>query len=176
DPNPVVIFEHKGLYWSKVPGTTGATSVVPAEDYVLPFGKAQLVREIREQQGTEALSIVTYGMGVHWAVNAVEELGLQKQIEIVDLRTLHPLDHKTVFKSVKKCSKCLVVTEEPSENSFGRALQGKVQEACFQYLDAPVMLIGAENMPAIPLNSVLEETIIPSAEKVKKKILEILGY
>lgn len=176
DPNPVVIFEHKGLYWSKVKGTKGATSLMPAEDYILPFGKAWVLQEIWKQEDEETLSIITYGMGVHWAMNASEELGMQDKIEVVDLRTLHPLDYETVFKSVKKCGKCLVVTEEPSENGFSRGLQGKIQEECFQQLDAPVMLIGSENMPAIPLNSTLEETMIPSTEKVKKKILEILNY
>lgn len=176
DPNPVVIFEHKGLYWSKVKGTKGATSVLPAEDYILPFGKAWVLQEIWKQEEEETLTIITYGMGVHWAMNASEELGMQDKIEVVDLRTLHPLDYESVFKSVKKCGKCLVVTEEPSENGFSRGLQGRIQEECFQYLDAPVMLIGSENMPAIPLNSTLEETMIPSTEKVKKKILEVLGY
>lgn len=176
DPNPVVIFEHKGLYWSKVKGTKGATSVMPAEDYVLPFGKAWVLQEIWKQEEEETLSIITYGMGVHWAINASEELGMKDRIEVVDLRTLHPLDYETVFASVKKCGKCLVVTEEPSENSFSRALQGRIQEECFQYLDAPVMIIGSENMPAIPLNSVLEETMIPSVEKVKKKIQSLINY
>lgn len=176
DPNPVVIFEHKGLYWSKVKGTKGATSIEPSEDYMLPFGKAWVLQEIWPQEDEETLSIITYGMGVHWAMNATAEMGLQNQIEIVDLRTLHPLDYETVFKSVKKCGKCLVVTEEPSENGFSRGLQGRIQEECFQQLDAPVMLIGSENMPAIPLNSVLEETMIPSTEKVKVKIEEILSY
>ncbi|MBK5213526.1 MAG: tungsten formylmethanofuran dehydrogenase [Flavobacteriaceae bacterium] len=176
DPNPVVIFEHKGLYWSKVKGTKGATSLMPSEDYILPLGKAWLLQEIWKQEEEETLSIITYGMGVHWAYNASRELNMVDKIEIVDLRTLHPLDYETVFKSVKKCGKCLIVTEEPSENGFSRGLQGKIQEECFQQLDAPVMLIGSENMPAIPLNSVLEETMIPSTEKVKKKILELLKY
>ena len=176
DPNPVVIFEHKGLYWSKVPGTKGATSVEPSEDYILPFGKAWVLQEIWKQEEEETLSIITYGMGVHWAYNASRELKMTDRIEIVDLRTLHPLDYATVFKSVKKCGKCLVVTEEPSENSFSRALQGRIQEECFQELDAPVMVIGSENMPAIPLNSTLEQTMIPSTEKVKRKITELLNY
>ena len=176
DPNPVVIFEHKGLYWSKVPGTKGATSLEPAEDYVLPFGKAWVLNEIWPQDEQETLSVITYGMGVHWAVNAAEELGMTDRIEIVDLRTLHPLDYDTVFSSVRKCHKCLVVTEEPSENSFSRALQGRIQEECFQELDAPVMLIGSENMPAIPLNATLEQTMIPSVDKVKAKIEELLDY
>ena len=176
DPNPVVIFEHKGLYWSKVPGTKGATSVEPSEDYMLPFGKAWVLQEIWKKEKDETLSIITYGMGVHWAINATAALGLQDVVEIVDLRTLHPLDYDTIFASVNKCGKCLVVTEEPSENSFSRALQGRIQEECFQSLDAPVMIIGSENMPAIPLNSVLEQTMIPSTEKVKEKIIEILNY
>jgi len=176
DPNPVVILEHKGLYWSKVPGTKGATSIEPAEDYVLPFGKAWVLQEIWKQENVETLTIVTYGMGVHWAYNASGELDMRDQIEIVDLRTLFPLDEDTIMKSVKKTGKCLVVTEEPSNNSFARALAGKIQEECFKYLDSPVMTIGSENMPAIPLNSTLEETMIPSTEKVKAKIEKLLYY
>jgi 2-oxoisovalerate dehydrogenase E1 component len=176
DPNPVVIFEHKGLYWSKVKGTKGATSVEPSEDYVLPFGKAWVLQEIWKKEEEETLSIITYGMGVHWAMNATAELGLQDRVEIVDLRTLHPLDYETVFASVKKCGKCLVVTEEPSNNSFSKALAADIQMECFKFIDAPVMVIGSENMPAIPLNSVLEEAMIPSTEKVKANIEEILNY
>ena len=176
DPNPVVILEHKGLYWSKVPGTLTATSVEPSEDYVLPFGKAWVLQEIWKQDDVETLTIVTYGMGVHWAYNASGELNMRDQIEIIDLRTLYPLDEDTIMTSVKKTGKCLVVTEEPSNNSFARALSGKIQEECFKYLDAPVMTIGSENMPAIPLNSILEETMIPSTEKVKTKIETLLNY
>ncbi|MCX7552038.1 alpha-ketoacid dehydrogenase subunit alpha/beta [Xanthomarina sp. F2636L] len=176
DPNPVVILEHKGLYWSKVPGTQGATSIEPAEDYVLPFGKAWVLQEIWKQENVETITIVSYGMGVHWAMNASEELGMKNQIEVIDLRTLYPLDEETVMKSVKKTGKCLVVTEEPSNNSFARALAGKIQEDCFKFLDAPVMTIGSENMPAIPLNTTLEQTMIPSTEKVMTKINELLNY
>ena len=143
---------------------------------MLPFGKAWVLQEIWKQEEEETLSIITYGMGVHWAMNASEELGMQDKIEIVDLRTLHPIDYKTIFNSVRKCGKCLVVTEEPSENSFSRALQGRIQEECFKDLDAPVMVIGSENLPAIPLNSTLEKTMIPSTEKVKAKILNIFSY
>ncbi|MFT5214970.1 MAG: 2-oxoisovalerate dehydrogenase E1 component [Glaciecola sp.] len=174
DPNPVVVLEHKGLYWSKVPGTKGATSVEPSEDYILPLGKAWLLQEIWKQEDVETLTIVTYGMGVHWAYNATKEI--RNQVEIIDLRTLYPLDEDTIMTSVKKTGKCLVVTEEPSNNSFALALAGKIQEQCFQYLDAPVMTIGSENMPAIPLNSTLEQTMIPSMEKVKMKIDELLNY
>jgi len=174
DPNPVVFLEHKGLYWSKVPGTKGAASIEPAEDYMLPFGKANVLQEIWKQEDKETLTIVSYGMGVHWAMNATK--GMRDQVEVIDLRTLFPLDEDTIMKSVKKTGKCLVVTEEPSNNSFARALAGKIQEECFKYIDAPVMTIGSENMPAIPLNSTLEQTMIPSTEKIKAKIEEILSY
>ena len=102
DPNPVVILEHKGLYWSKVSGTQGATSVEPAENYVLPFGKAWLLQEIWKQDHQETITIVTYGMGVHWAYNASGELGMRDRIEIIDLRTLFPLDKATNYGLGKK--------------------------------------------------------------------------
>ncbi|WP_299312716.1 alpha-ketoacid dehydrogenase subunit alpha/beta [uncultured Aquimarina sp.] len=174
DPNPVVILEHKGLYWSKVKGTDAARTIEPSEDYILPFGKANIVQQIWPKDEEETMTVVTYGMGVHWALNATK--GLNDVIEIIDLRTLYPLDEKAIMESVKKTKKCLVVTEEPTNNSFARALSGKIQEECFRYLDAPVMTIGSENMPAIPLNSTLEQTMIPSTEKVKEKIDELLKY
>ncbi len=176
DPNPVVIFEHKGLYWSKLPGTKRATTPEPSADYVLPIGKANVVQEIWKQEEEETLSIITYGMGVHWAMEATKNLGLENQVEVVDLRSLHPLDYDTVFASVNKTGKCLVLTEEPVENSFARALSGAIQEQCFQSLDAPVMVLGSANMPAIPLNEVLEKTMIPNVDKVIDKIEELLAY
>lgn len=176
DPNPVVIFEHKGLYWSKMPGTKRATTSEPSADYILPIGKANVVQEIWKQENEETLSIITYGMGVHWAIEATAELGLEKQIEIVDLRSLHPLDYDTIFNSVQKTGKCLVLTEEPTENSFARALSGRIQEDCFQSLDAPVMVLGSENLPAIPLNEILENTMIPNKKKVIAKIQQLLSY
>ncbi|MFM2265830.1 MAG: 1-deoxy-D-xylulose-5-phosphate synthase [Bacteroidota bacterium] len=174
DPNPVVFLEHKGLYWSKVKGTDAARVNEPAEDYILPFGKANIVQEIWEQETEETISVITYGMGVHWALNA--SVDIKNQVEIIDLRTLYPLDEEAIFRSVKKAKKCLVVTEEPTNNSFARSLAGLIQENCFQQLDAPVMVIGSENMPAIPLNSTLEFTMIPNVDKVRLKMEELLGY
>jgi 2-oxoisovalerate dehydrogenase E1 component len=174
DPNPVVFLEHKGLYWSKVKGTDAARVNEPAEDYILPFGKANIVQEIWEQETEETISVITYGMGVHWALNASADM--KNQVEIIDLRTLYPLDEEAIFRSVKKAKKCLVVTEEPTNNSFARSLAGLIQENCFQQLDAPVMVIGSENMPAIPLNSTLEFTMIPNVDKVRLKMEELLGY
>ncbi|NHM05639.1 tungsten formylmethanofuran dehydrogenase [Flavobacterium sp. CYK-4] len=174
DPNPVVILEHKGLYWSKVKGTEAARVNEPSEDYVLPFGQANIVQEIWPQDEAETLSVITYGMGVHWSLNASADI--KENVEIVDLRTLYPLDEGTIMKSVKKAKKCLIVTEEPVNNTFARSLAGLVQEKCFKYLDAPVMVIGSESLPAIPLNSTLEQTMVPSAEKVRAKIDELLHY
>ena len=174
DPNPVVILEHKGLYWSKVKGTDAARVNEPSEDYILPFGKANVVQEIWDQETAETLTVITYGMGVHWALNA--SLDIKNQVEIIDLRTLFPLDEETILKSVKKAKKGLIVTEEPTNNSFARSLAGLIQEKCFKHLDAPVMVIGSENMPAIPLNSTLEFTMIPNVDKVRAKMDVLLGY
>lgn len=176
DPNPVVIFEHKGLYWSKVPGTDWAKNHEPGEDYILPFGQANVVQTADQEKidEGESLSIITYGMGVHWALNASKKF--KGQVEIVDLRTLNPLDHETVYTSVNKTNRCIVLTEEPLSNSMALALAGSIQEHCFKSLDAPVMTIGAESMPAIPLNSTLEATMLPSAEKVENKINELLNF
>lgn len=176
DPNPVVIFEHKGLYWSKVKGTETAKTIEPAADYILPFGKANIVLAAEEEyiEKGEAMTVITYGMGVHWALNAAK--AFPEQIEIIDLRTLNPLDEETVFASVKKHNRCLVLTEESVKNSFARNLAGLIQEKCFRFLDAPVMTMGAANAPAIPLNSALEKAMLPSSEKVEKKMAELLAF
>ena len=176
DPNPVVIFEHKGLYWSKVPGTLAAKTIEPAEDYILPFGKANVVQASSEEnrKNGETISVITYGMGVHWALNASK--AFEGQVEIVDLRTLNPLDKETIFESVKKNNRCLVLTEDCLENSFARNIAGMIQEECFTSLDAPVMSMGSESMPAIPLNSTLEQTMIPNAAKVESKMKELLAF
>lgn len=182
DPNPCVILEHKGLYWSKIKGTEDAKTVEPDEDYIIPFGKARIVQassmaDVRGQKAdgnTSSLSVITYGMGVYWAKNASKKF--PGRVEIIDLRTLVPLDEKTVFESVKKHSRCLVVTEEPVPNSFAQALAGNISQNCFEYLDAPVRVIGSENLPAIPLNSTLEATMLPNADKVAKVMEELLNY
>ena len=176
DPNPVVIFEHKGLYWSKVPGTEAARCVEPDEDYVLPFGKARIALEASPAKIAEgtSLGVVTYGMGVHWALNAAESF--PEQVEILDLRTLHPLDEPAMYDLARRHGRVLVVTEEQVNNSFAQTLAARIQENCFEALDAPVRTLGAENMPAVPLNMVLEQTMIPSIEKVAAAIGKLLEY
>lgn len=174
DPNPVVMLEHKGLYWSKIKGTEEARTVEPSEDYILPLGKARIVQEAASDQTSDTLTVITYGMGVYWSRNAAK--AFPGQIEIIDLRTLAPLDTATVFASVRKHHKCLVVTEEPNNNSFAQSLAGRIQEQCFNDLDAPVRVIGAENMPAIPLNATLEATMLPNAAKVEAAMAALLSY
>ena len=173
DSNPVVILEHKGLYWSKIKGTEKAKTIEPSEDYVIPFGKGRIALE-SENSETNSICIITYGMGVHWALNAAKDH--KGKVEIVDLRTIYPLDEKLIFEKVNKHGKCLVLTEEPYNNSFAQSLAGRIQEKCFEKLDAPVFVLGSENMPAIPLNSKLEDTMIPNAKKVSKKIAKLLHY
>ncbi|TNE26723.1 MAG: tungsten formylmethanofuran dehydrogenase [Bacteroidetes bacterium] len=176
DPNPVVMLEHKGLYWSKIKGTEGAKTVEPSADYVIPFGKGRIALEANSDkiQGGESLCIVTYGMGVYWANTAAKQF--KGQVEIVDLRTLVPLDESLVYERVKTHGKCLVVTEEPEVNTFAQALAGMIQKNCFRYLDAPVEVIGSANVPAIPLNSTLESEMIPNADKVATRIAQVLEY
>jgi 2-oxoisovalerate dehydrogenase E1 component len=173
DPNPVVMLEHKGLYWSKIKGTEEARSIEPSEDYVLPIGKARVVQN-SNKSFKNTITIITYGMGVYWSMNAAKSF--EGLVEVIDLRTLAPLDEEAIFDSVKSNNKCLVVTEEPVNNSFGQALAGRIQQTCFKYLDAPVAVIGAENMPAIPLNSILEQTMLPSTSKVEAAIKSLLDY
>jgi 2-oxoisovalerate dehydrogenase E1 component len=174
DPNPVIMLEHKGLYWSKIKGTEEAKTIEPSEDYILPLGKARIVQEVESNTSTDTLTVITYGMGVYWAKNASKDF--EGQVEIIDLRTIAPLDEETVFNSVKKHNKCIVLTEEPYNNSFAQALAGRISQHCFMHLDAPVVVIGSENLPAIPLNSTLELSMLPNAEKVKIKIAELLKY
>ena len=176
DPNPVVIFEHKGLYWSKVPGTLAARTIEPDADYVVPFGKARVAKEASEEcvNTGNSMTVITYGMGVHWALNASKEI--EGKVEIIDIRTLNPLDKGAIFNSVRKHNRCLVLTEDAIENSYARNIAGLIQEECFTSLEAPVMAMGSESMPAIPLNSVLEQTMIPNAEKVAAKMKQLLEF
>lgn len=173
DPNPVVMLEHKGLYWSKVKGTETAKRILPGKDYILPFGKGNLIQEAEENH-INRLLIVTYGMGVHWALNAAQKFA--GKIGIIDLRTLYPLDEELVFREAKKYHKILVVTEEPVNNTFAQSLAARIQTSCFEYLDAPVITLGAENVPAIPLNEILEKTMLPNADKVASAIQKLLDY
>lgn len=174
DPNPVIMLEHKGLYWSKVPGTEDAKTIEPAEDYILPLGKGNIILEANQSETEKGrtMLIVTYGMGVYWAKEATKNF--PGNVEVIDLRTLIPLDENLVFERAKIHGKCLVLTEEQLNNSFAEAFAHRISKNCFPFLDAPVEAMGSLNLPAVPINLILEREMLPNAEKVSKKIEEML--
>jgi len=176
DPNPVVFLEHKGLYWSKVPGTLEAKTMEPDEDYIIPLGKANITQHAKQENIDSGFSavIVTYGMGVYWAKEASRKF--EGRIEILDLRTLNPIDWECVKSSVKKHARAFVLTEEPLLNSFAESLAGRISKECFDHLDAPVWTFGAANFPAVPLNIELEMMMLPNAEKVRRELELLLNY
>ena len=98
------------------------------------------------------------------------------EVEIIDLRTVFPLDETTIFESAKRHGKIMVLTEEPVFNGFAQGIAARISANCFKYLDAPVKVLGSENLPAIPLNSTLERTMLPNSEKVENAITELLNY
>tara|TARA_B100001287_G_scaffold99049_1_gene83293 strand:+ start:16560 stop:18662 length:2103 start_codon:yes stop_codon:yes gene_type:complete len=176
DPNPVLLLEHKGLYWSKIPGTEGAKTIEPDENYILPFGKARTVLEAGKDQIDmgDTIAVITYGRGVYWSLEAAKKF--KNKIEILDLRSLAPIDYEMVFETVKRHGKVLLLTEEPSSASFTLGLAGSIQKNCFKFLDAPIEIIGSENTPAIPLNKTLEATLLPNAIKVEKAISALFDF
>lgn len=175
DPNPVVMLEHKGLYWSRVPGTEEAKAHEPSRDYLLPFGKGNVILHADQQKisAGETCCIITYGMGVYWAKAAARQY--PGQVEIIDLRTLFPLDEALIFATVQQHGKCLVLTEEQQYNSFAEALAARISRHCFQWLDAPVEVLGALNLPAVPMNMALEQAMLPGAAKVASVLQSLLS-
>lgn len=175
DGNPVVMLEHKGLYWSKVPGTENAKRPEPSRDYIIPLGKANIVKEANNEaiKNGDSCLIITYGMGVHWATAAAKHFN--GRIEVLDLRTLYPLDEALIFERVNAHGKCLIVTEEQQNNSFAEALSGRIAKHCFHYLDVAVEVLGALNLPAVPMNMELEKAMLPNAEKVVASLKLLLA-
>ncbi|MGB4971888.1 MAG: transketolase C-terminal domain-containing protein, partial [Cyclobacteriaceae bacterium] len=176
DPNPVVLLEHKGLYWSKVPGTLDAKMIEPDKDYIIPLGKANKVQSADEDKiaGGESAVVITYGMGVYWAKEASKSF--EGRVEILDLRTLNPVDWEAIVDAVKIHGKAFVLTEEPLMNSFAESIAGRISKECFTYLDAPVWTYGAANLPAVPLNVDLEKMMLPNAEKVKGELKKLFDF
>ena len=174
DPNPVVVLEHKGLYWSKVPGTEEAKTPEPDRNYCIPLGKGRVVLEALQDSidHGESAVIITYGMGVYWAQAAAKQF--TGRVEVIDLRSLYPLDEELIFARVKAHGKCLVLTEEQQRNSFAEALAGRIATNCFRYLDMPVKVIGSLDLPAVPINLVLESAMLPNPEKVAIALEELL--
>lgn len=160
DPNPVMFFEHKALYRS-------VNEDVLDDYYTIPFGKARLIKE-----GSD-VTIVTYGLGVHWGLellNAHPEISA----DLIDLRTLAPLDTETIYNSVKKTGKVFVLHEDTLTGGIGGELSALITEHCFEYLDAPVMREGSLDTP-VPMNADLEINFLPK-ERFKEKLMKLLNY
>jgi len=176
DPNPVISFEHKGLYWSKVTGTENAKMIEPDEDYIIPLGKANIVQSAKEDiiDSGESVLVITYGMGVYWALEASRKL--PGKVEILDLRTLNPVDWESIERGVKKHNKVLILTEEQILNSFAESIAGRIAGRLFEHLDAPVITLGSANIPAVPLNVDLEKKMLPNAEKTLEALKELMDY
>lgn len=160
DPNPVLFFEHKGLYRS-------IRQEVPTGYYTIPFGEAALLKE------GDQISIVSYGAAVHWALDALAELPDVKA-DLLDLRTLQPLDVEGIYKSVRKTGKVIIFTEDSVFGSIASDISAMIAENCFEYLDAPVQRLGSLETP-IPFAKNLEEIYLPK-NKIVKKLQELLHY
>jgi 2-oxoisovalerate dehydrogenase E1 component len=176
DPNPVIMLEHKGLYWSKVPGTDDARTIEPEKDYIIPLGKANTIlnADPARVRAGETVCVITYGMGVYWAKAAAEMH--PGKVEVIDLRTLYPLDEATVYEATQRHGKVLVLTEEQQNNSFAEALSLRISNNCYHFLDAKVEVMGALNLPAVPINVSLEAAMLPTALKVADRIGKLLAY
>ncbi len=159
EENPVLFFEHKALYRS-IEGD------VPDGYYNLPLGVANVVAK------GERATIVTYGLGVHWAMELLNEF--PNQLDIIDLRTLLPFDKETIFESVKKTSKCLVLHEDTLTMGIGAELAAWIGEQCFRYLDAPVMRLGSLDTP-VPFSTLLENEFL-AKRRLKEKLAELLNF
>lgn len=160
DPNPVMFFEHKALYRS-------ITEDVPDDYYTIPFGQAKVLREGKD------ITIVTYGLGVHWALEALDEFS-DISADLIDLRTLAPLDTATIYESVRKTGKVLVLHEDTLTGGIGGEIAALITENCFEYLDAPVMREGSLDTP-VPMNVDLEWNFLPK-DRFKKKLQDLWNY
>jgi 2-oxoisovalerate dehydrogenase E1 component len=159
DPDPVMYFEHKMMYRS-------LTGPVPEGWYTTPIGEAALVRE-----GSD-LTIITYGMGVHWATAEVDEQ--QISADVIDLRTLLPWDREMVLESVRKTGKALVLHEDTLTGGIGGEIASTIMEECFESLDAPVMRVGSIDTP-VPFAPELEQAFLPKA-RLKAALARLMKY
>ncbi|NQX97598.1 MAG: dehydrogenase [Flavobacteriales bacterium] len=160
DPNPVMFFEHKGMYRS-------IREEVPNDYYNIPFGKASLLKEGND------VTIVTYGMGVHWALDALNE-NSEISADLIDLRTLVPLDTEAIYESVKKTNRVIILHEATMFNGFGGELSALITENCFEYLDAPVKRVASLDTP-VPFINQLEAQFMPN-ERFKEELKNLVNY
>ncbi len=159
DPNPVLFFEHKGLYRT-------IREDVSDDYFTIPFGKANLLKE-----GTD-VSIISYGLGVHWALDALAENNISA--DLIDLRTLNPLDTETIYKSVKKTGKTIILQEDSLFGGMASDLSALITEQCFEFLDAPVKRCASLETP-IPFASQIEEIYL-SKNRFKEALQDLLNY
>lgn len=160
DPNPVMYFEHKLLYRS-------IYQDVPKDYYTIPFGKASLLKEGHQ------VTIITFGSGVHWALETLTK-NPELSADLIDLRTLQPLDTETIFDSVKKTNRVVILTEDTLFGSVASDISSMIMENCFEYLDAPVKRVGSIES-AIPFMKALEDQYLPK-QRFEKELLELLKY
>ncbi len=163
--DPVLFCEHKGLYRQSF-----ATTPSPDSDYLVPFGKAKIVRE------GEDITVISYGVSLWDSVIAARKLEDEGySVEIIDLRTIIPLDEEAIYKSVKKTNKAIVIHEDTFTGGFGAEIAARISDNCFEHLDGPVKRIAAEDSH-IPYSPILESAILPSREKIYKAIKELLEF
>ncbi|MEN8187228.1 MAG: dehydrogenase E1 component subunit alpha/beta [Bacteroidota bacterium] len=159
DPNPVLFFEHKQLYRS-------VYQEVPDDYYTLPFGKASILQE------GSSLTVISYGAGVHWALETVNNESIDA--DIIDLRTLQPLDTETIYNSIKKTGKAIVLQEDTMFGGIASDISALITENCFEYLDAPVKRVASLDIP-VPFAKDLEENYLPK-KRFRKSLFELLNY
>lgn len=160
DPNPVLFFEHKQLYRS-------VYQDVPTDYYTVPLGEASLIK-----QGNQ-VTVVSFGMGIHWALEVLEK-HVTIDADLIDLRTLQPLDTKTIFASVKKTGRCIILQEDTLFGGIASDISALIMENCFKNLDAPVIRIGSLETP-IPFTKVLEDQYLPK-QRFENALLDLLNF
>jgi len=163
DDDPVLFLEHKKTY-RLIKGE------VPEGDYVVPIGKANVVRQGKD------LSILTYGLAVHQCLEAAEAVADEVSVEVVDLRTLAPLDKETILASVSKTGKALIVHEDNLTGGIGGEVAAIIAEEAFDYLDGPVLRLAMPDVPAVPYSPPLEGYCLLNPEKIAAAIRKLAGY
>ncbi|HQT92590.1 MAG TPA: transketolase C-terminal domain-containing protein, partial [Candidatus Kryptobacter bacterium] len=163
--DPIMFLEHKGLYRQSY-----AMSPEPDADYLVPFGKAAVRREGKD------ISVITYGAMVYFALNAAKKMAERGvEVEVVDLRTIVPLDKEAVLKSVKKTNRVLVLSEDTRTSGFAAELSSIIAEEAFEYLDAPIRRVTAKDLP-VPYSPPLEQAVLPNEAQVLKVLEELAAY
>jgi len=165
DPNPVLFFEPKKGYRS-IKGD------VPTDDYTVPIGPARVARAGRD------LSVFAYGMMAHYAAQAAEKVAREDglDVEVIDLRTLLPLDKESILKSVQKTSKALIVYEDNKTLGYGAEVAALIVDEGFEYLDAPVKRLAGADVPAVPFSHPMQEFFMPNPDKIADAIRDLAAY